>query len=53
VPGNRERTVQKLRRVAAAIRQRYADLDRDGWLVLHGSVQDLPIGSLLEEVELG
>ncbi|MCE5360235.1 MAG: carboxysome shell carbonic anhydrase [Acidithiobacillus sp.] len=52
VPGNRERTVQKLRRVAAAIRHRYADLDRDGWLYLHGSVQEQPVGSPLEEVEL-
>ncbi|MBU2754119.1 carboxysome shell carbonic anhydrase [Acidithiobacillus sp. CV18-2] len=52
VPGNRERVVSKLQRVADAIRQRYAQLDRNGWLYLHGSVQDLPLGSALEEVDL-
>lgn len=52
VPGSRERVVAKLQRVAAAIRQRYAQLDGDGWLYLHGSVQDMPLGSVLEEVVL-
>ena len=52
VPGNRERVVAKLQRVAAAIRQRYTQLDQGGWLYLHGSVQDMPLGSVLEEVVL-
>ncbi len=52
IPGDRDRVVKKLNRVAQAVRLRYADLDRRGLLVLHGSIQDWPMGSPLEEVIL-
>ncbi|MCE5393892.1 MAG: carboxysome shell carbonic anhydrase [Acidithiobacillus sp.] len=52
VPGDRERVVSKIQRVAAAIRQRYHVLDQEGLLYLQGSLKDLPLGSVLEEVKL-
>lgn len=52
VPGSRERVMDKMRRVAAAIRLRYAELASQGMLYLHGSIQDRPLGSSLEEVAL-
>lgn len=52
VPGSRERVENKVRRVAAAIRYRYADLVAQDLLHLHGSIQDLPLGSSLEKVVL-
>ncbi len=52
VPGSCERVKEKVRRVATAIRQRYADLAGQNLLYLHGSIQDLPLGSGLEEVGL-
>lgn len=51
VPGSRDRTVAKCRRVADAIRARYADLARDGFLVCGMTVQDQPEGSPIEVVE--
>jgi carboxysome shell carbonic anhydrase len=51
VPGARERAADKARRVAAAIRARYADLASRGLLACWLSVQDLPIGSPIENVE--
>ncbi len=52
VPGSRARMENKIRRVAAAIRGRYAALAEQGLLYLHGSIQDLPLGSPMEEVAL-
>ncbi len=52
VPGSRRRVEGKIRRVAEAIRARYARLAEEGLLYLHGSIQDLPPGSALEEVAL-
>ena len=52
VPGSRRRVENKIRRVADGIRGRYARLAEEGHLYLHGSVQDLPPGSVLEEVAL-
>ena len=51
VPGSRERTAAKARRVAQAIRARYPDLSAQGLLVCHLSVQNLPAGSPIEEVD--
>jgi len=51
VPGSRDRTVAKCRRVAAAIRDRYADLARHGFLICGMTVQDQAEGSPLEVVE--
>ena len=52
VPGSRARVENKIRRVAAAIRSRYASLAEQGLLYLRGSIQDMPLGSPLEEVVL-
>ena len=52
VPGSRERMQDKIRRVAAAIRQRYPELAAQGLLYLHGSIQNLPLGGSFEEVSL-
>lgn len=52
VPGSRERMREKVRRVAAAIRQRYPELAAQNLLCLHGSIQDLPLGGSFEEVGL-
>lgn len=51
VPGSRERTVAKAKRVAAAIRERYATLVKQGLLVCHLSVQDIHKASPMEVVE--
>jgi len=51
VPGSRERTVARCRRVKAAIEARYPDLVRDGLLVCGMSVQAKQAGSDLETVE--
>ena len=51
VPGARERTIVKARRVAAAITARYPDLHAQGLLVCQLSVQDRPAGSPLELVD--
>ncbi|CAA6817917.1 MAG: carboxysome shell protein CsoS3 [uncultured Thiotrichaceae bacterium] len=53
VPGSRDRVIVKARRVEAAIRKRYAGLDKDDMLYCHISVQDRPTGSLIETVEDG
>jgi carboxysome shell carbonic anhydrase len=53
VPGARERTIEKARRVAAAIAARYPDLHAQGLLVCQLSVQDRPAGSPLELVDGG
>jgi carboxysome shell carbonic anhydrase len=50
VPGSRERTVARCRRVKAAIEARSPDLVRDGLLVCGMSVQAKPPGSVLEAV---
>jgi carboxysome shell carbonic anhydrase len=50
VPGARERAADKARRVRAAIEARYPQLAGEGLLRCHTSVQDLPIGSPIEEV---
>lgn len=51
VPGARERAADKARRVRDALAARYADLAGQGLLVCWLSVQDLPIGSPIENVE--
>jgi carboxysome shell carbonic anhydrase len=51
VPGSRDRVLVKARRVEAAIRDRYSDLDNKALLVCHISVQDRPTGSPIETVE--
>lgn len=51
VPGARDRVAEKARRVAAAIRARYADLAEQGLLACWLSVQDLPTGSPIEELQ--
>lgn len=51
VPGARERVAAKARRVATAIRNRYADLDAQGLLFCQLSVQDMPAGSPVEVLE--
>jgi len=53
VPGARERTIEKVRRVAAAIGARYPDLSGQGLLICQLSVQDRPAGSPLELVDGG
>lgn len=50
VPGARERSVVKARRVRAAIEARYPELHAQGLLRCHVSVQDQPTGSPIEEV---
>ncbi len=50
VPGSRARAVSRTRRIEEAIRSRYADLDAAGLLACHLTVQDLPAGSLIEEI---
>lgn len=52
VPGSRARMERKIRRIAEGIRGRYARLAEEGFLCLHGSVQDMVPGSALEEVAL-
>jgi hypothetical protein len=51
VPGSRERSQEKARRVRDAIQTRYAQLHAEGLLVCDLSVQDMPIGSAIEEVK--
>lgn len=51
VPGSRERTVERCRRVMAAIRSRYADLCQQGLLICGMTVQDRPPGSPIEPIE--
>lgn len=51
VPGSRERSVDKARRVRDAIQARYAQLHAQGLLACDLSVQDTPIGSPIEEVD--
>ncbi len=51
VPGSRERTEAKARRVKGAIEARYPQLMAEGMLRCHMSVQDLPTGSPVEEVK--
>lgn len=50
VPGSRERATDKARRVRDAINTRYPDLAAQGFLACHLSVQDLPTGSVMEEL---
>lgn len=50
VPGARERAAAKARRVREAIEARYPDLVTNGLLACWLSVQDLPTGSPIEEV---
>ena len=50
VPGSRARAVSRTKRIEEAVRARYADLDTAGLLACHLSVQDLPMGSLIEEI---
>jgi carboxysome shell carbonic anhydrase len=50
VPGSRDRVVAKARRVEVAIRERYAEIDKQGMLICHISVQDRPTGSPIESV---
>lgn len=51
VPGSRERSRDKARRVRDAIQARYAQLHAQGLLVCDLSVQDMPLGSPIEEVD--
>lgn len=53
VPGSRERTVAKAQRIKTAILDRYAEINRQGMIFCHLSVQDLPTGSPIETVEEG
>ncbi len=50
VPGSRERTVERCKRVKAAIRSRYWDLDRQGLLICGMTVQDRLLGSPIEPI---
>lgn len=50
VPGSRARAVMRTRRIEEAIRSRYADLEAAGLLACHLTVQDLPAGSMIEEI---
>lgn len=50
VPSSRERTVERCRRVKAAIESRYADLAQKGLLVCTMTVQDARSGSPIESV---
>ncbi len=50
VPGSRARAVSRTRRVEEAIRSRYADLEAAGLLACHLTVQDMPAGSMIEEI---
>jgi len=50
VPGSRDRMISKAKRVEAAIRNRYSELDHKGLLICHLSVQDRPTGSSIETV---
>ncbi len=50
VPGSRERATDKACRVRDAIQARYPDLAAQGLLACHLSVQDLPTGSVMEEL---
>ncbi len=50
VPGSRERATDKACRVRNAIQARYPDLAAQGLLACHLSVQDLPTGSVMEEL---
>ena len=52
VPGSRDRAITKANRVETAIRDRYSDLDAKGMLFCHISVQDKPLGSDIETVEV-
>ncbi|MCY0872189.1 MAG: carboxysome shell carbonic anhydrase [Acidithiobacillus caldus] len=52
VPGSRERVERKVQRMAAALRNRYASLVETDRLILWGGIQDLPLGSPMEEVDL-
>ncbi|MEK8089723.1 carboxysome shell carbonic anhydrase [Thermithiobacillus plumbiphilus] len=51
VPGSRDRAVAKAQRVQSAIMARYPELCATGMLACHLSVQDLPLGSPVENVE--
>ena len=51
VPGCRERTVERCRRVKSAIEARYVDLAQKGLLVCGMTIQDKPPGSQIELVE--
>jgi len=51
VPGSRERVIVKAKRVEGAIRERYKELDKQGMLICHLSIQDRPTGSAIETVE--
>jgi carboxysome shell carbonic anhydrase len=51
VPGSRERTILKCKRVRSAIRSRYAHLERRGLLVCGMTVQDTKERSPIEAVE--
>lgn len=50
VPGSRARAVNRTKRIEEAIRARYADLDAAGLIACHLSIQDMPAGSLIEEI---
>ncbi len=52
VPGSRNRTITKAKRIESAIRNRYTDLDEKGMLFCHISVQDRPTGSQIETVDV-
>lgn len=53
VPGSRERSIAKAKRVRDAITGRYSDLAQQGLLHCHLSVQDRPTGSAIETVGEG
>ncbi len=52
VPGSRERTVERCKRVEAAIRSRYAELYQRGLVICGMTVQDRTWGSPIEPIEL-
>ncbi len=52
VPGSRDRALAKADRVEKAIRNRYSDLAAQGMLFCQISVQDKPLGSEIEIVEV-
>lgn len=51
VPGARDRAVERSRRLERALRGRYPDLVRDGWLYTFATVTDCTAHSRLEQLE--
>jgi carboxysome shell carbonic anhydrase len=52
VPGSRERSIERCRRVGDAIKSRYKELYQQGLLICGATVQDMASGSPIEPIEL-